>query len=70
MINREQEELLSPAEAGQRWTKAAAYLSSLDGEYLVNFLMEAYMNDPDILPNLKAAIIIFEEGLADCAEDF
>ena len=69
MINRNQEKILSPAEAGQVWTKAAAYLAEVGSEYMTNFLMEAYLYNPEVLENLKSAIISLEEGLADIAED-
>lgn len=62
-------ENLTPAEDAEMFTKTAEYLSSLNHTDLMELLMEAHMNDPDILENMKSAIIGFEEGLADCAED-
>lgn len=60
---------LSPAEDAEMLTKTAEYISKQGPVELVELLMEAHMHDPDILDNMRSAIVSFQEALEDCEDD-
>lgn len=56
----------------QTFDKAAAYVASLEGDDLIDFIKEVYMNSPNIekIAEIIVAAEIVMEGLEDIREDF